>query len=234
MSALSQPDVVNEIVDISGNVDNLQDQDQDQDQEEPSADQDQDQEEPSADQDQEEPSADQDQDQDQEEPSADTADQDQEEPSADPADQEEEDKEPSADQDQDQEEPSADQDQDQDQEEPSADTADQDQDQENLIKYNEKVLFQLNELVQVVCRQTELTEEEARERLEKEKYNYMKVLNDYFGVKEIIRDSSSSTNQQIYGEIRKLMDTGARNFRNEQERTQYIQKVKDANNVKIE
>jgi hypothetical protein len=171
MSALSQPDVVNEIVDISGNVDNLQDQDQDQDQEEPSADQEV-------------------------------------------------------------EEPSADQDQDQDQEEPSVDPADQDQ--ENLIKYNEKVLFQLNELVQVVCRQTELTEEEARERLEKEKYNYMKVLNDYFGVKEIIRDSSSSTNQQIYGEIRKLMDTGARNFRNEQERTQYIQKVKDANNVKIE
>ena len=141
MSALSQPDVVNEIVDISGNVDNLQDQEE---------------------------------------------------------------------------------------EEPSAD-----QDQENLIKYNEKVLLQLNELVQVVCRQTELTEEEARERLEKEKYNYMKVLNDYFGVKEIIRDSSSSTNQQIYGEIRNLMDTGARNFRNEQERTQYIQKVKDANHVKI-
>ena len=162
MSALSQPDVVNEIVDISGNVDNLQDQDQDQ-----------------------------------EEPSADPADQDQEEDK-----------------------------------EPSADPADQDQ--ENLIKYNEKVLFQLNELVQVVCRQTELTEEEARERLEKEKYNYMKVLNDYFGVKEIIRDSSSSTNQQIYGEIRNVMDTGARNFRNEQERTQYIQKVKDANNVKIE
>ena len=159
MSALSQPDVVNEIVDISGNVDNLQDQEE-------------------------------------EEPSADTADQDQEEDK-----------------------------------EPSADTADQDQ--ENLIKYNEKVLLQLNELVQVVCRQTELTEEEARERLEKEKYNYMKVLNDYFGVKEIIRDSSSSTNQQIYGEIRNLMDTGARNFRNEQERTQYIQKVKDANHVKI-
>jgi len=171
MSALSQLDVVNEIVDISGNVDNLQDQDQDQ-------------EEPSADQEEEE-------------------------------------------------EPSADQDQEEDKE-PSADTADQDQDQANLIKYNEKVLLQLNELVQVVCRQTELTEEEARERLEKEKYNYMKVLNDYFGVKEIIRDSSSSTNQQIYGEIRNLMDTGARNFRNEQERTQYIQKVKDANNVKIE
>ena len=183
MSALSQLDVVNEIVDISGNVDNLQDQDQDQ--EEPSADQEE----------EEEPSADQDQEEDKE-PSADTADQDQEEP--------------------------------------SADTADQDQDQANLIKYNEKVLLQLNELVQVVCRQTELTEEEARERLEKEKYNYMKVLNDYFGVKEIIRDSSSSTNQQIYGEIRNLMDTGARNFRNEQERTQYIQKVKDANNVKIE
>ena len=41
----------------------------------------------------------------------------------------------------------------------------------------------LNELVQVVCRQTELSTEEARDRLEKAHYDYMKVLNDYFGIK---------------------------------------------------
>jgi hypothetical protein len=155
--------------------------------------------EPSVDQDQE-PSADQYQ-----EPSVDqdqepSVDQDQE-PSAD------QDQEPSADQDQ---EPSADQDQ-----EPSAD-----QDKENTRN-------QLNELIQIVCRQTELTEEEARERLEAEKYNYMKVLNDYFGFKEIKPENKTTVNQQIYGEIRSLMDTSARNFRIEQEKAQYIEKQKE-------
>ena len=77
----------------------------------------------------------------------------------------------------------------------------------------------LDELVQVVCRQTELTLEEARERLEKEKYNYMKVLNDYFGIKEVVNENkTSSTNQHIYSEIRNLMDTGAKKYRNDQDR----------------
>jgi len=77
----------------------------------------------------------------------------------------------------------------------------------------------LDELVQVVCRQTELTVEEARERLEKEKYNYMKVLNDYFGIKEVVNENkTSSTNQHIYSEIRNLMDTGAKKYRNDQDR----------------
>jgi hypothetical protein len=160
----------------------------------------------SADPDQEEPSADQ------EEPSAD-----QEEPSAD----QDKYQEPSADQDKYQE-PSADQDKYQ---EPSAD---QDKYQEpSADQDKENVRNQLNELIQVVCRQTELTEEEARERLEKEQYNHMKVLNDYFGFKEIKPDNKSSINQQIYGEIRNLMDNSSRNFRMEQENAQRIQNIKE-------
>ena len=97
------------------------------------------------------------------------------------------------------------------------------------------------ELVQVVCRQTELTTDEARELLEKEQYNYMKVLNDYFEIKETKKEISTSVNQQIYGEIRNLMDTGAKSFRMEQERAQYIEKMNErrlealklANNKKI-
>jgi hypothetical protein len=97
------------------------------------------------------------------------------------------------------------------------------------------------ELVQVVCRQTELTIDAARELLEKEQYNYMKVLNDYFEIKETKKEISTSVNQQIYGEIRNLMDTGAKSFRMEQERAQYIEKMnkqrvealKLANNKKI-
>lgn len=83
------------------------------------------------------------------------------------------------------------------------------------------------ELVQVVCRQTELTPNEAKERLVKEQYNYMKVLNDYFEIKDSKIEISNTINQQIYGEIRTLMDTGAKKFRVDQERAQYIQKMNE-------
>ena len=60
-------------------------------------------------------------------------------------------------------------------------------------------------------------------------YNYQKVLNEYFGIKEAPK-KEQTTNQQIYGEIRNLMDTGARRFRMEQEKAkayqEYIEKQK--------
>ena len=98
------------------------------------------------------------------------------------------------------------------------------------------------ELVQVVCRQTELTTDEASELLEKEQYNYMKVLNNYFEIKETKKEISNSVNQQIYGEIRNLMDTGAKSYRIEQERIEYMKKMSErriealkiTNNTKIE
>ena len=114
---------------------------------------------------------------------------------------------------------------------------------ERMIQMKEARTEQLKrELVQVVCRQTELTTDEAREMLEKEQYNYMKVLNDYFEIKENKKEISSSVNQQIYGEIRNLMDTGAKSYRIEQERSEYIKKMNErriealkiANNAKIE
>lgn len=83
------------------------------------------------------------------------------------------------------------------------------------------------ELIRMVCRQSDLTNDEARERLEKEQYNYMKVLNDYFGIKDTKSENPTTINQQIYGEIRTLMDTGAKSFRMEKERTEYIQKMNE-------
>ena len=86
------------------------------------------------------------------------------------------------------------------------------------------------EVIQVVCRQTELTPEEARDRLEKVQYNYMKVLNEYFEIKNSKIETTNTINQKIYGEIRTLMDTGAKSFRMEQERAQYIQKMNEKHN----
>ena len=86
------------------------------------------------------------------------------------------------------------------------------------------------ESVNMICRQTDYSEEEAREKLEKNNYNYQIVLNEYFGIKESPKKEQTTTNQQIYGEIRNLMDTGARRFRMEQERAKayqdYIDKQK--------
>ena len=85
------------------------------------------------------------------------------------------------------------------------------------------------ESVNMICRQTDYSEDEAREKLEKNNYNYQLVLNEYFGIKESPK-KEKTTNQQIYGEIRNLMDTGARKFRQEQERAkayqEYIEKQK--------
>ena len=106
---------------------------------------------------------------------------------------------------------------------------DNDISRENLKQLYDSITEPLNELIQIVCRQTELTEEEAKDRLEKEQYNYMKVLNDYFGIKDTSKNknrmSTLSTNQQIYGEIRNLMDSGARSFRKEQEKVELLTNV---------
>lgn len=88
------------------------------------------------------------------------------------------------------------------------------------------------ESVNMICRQTDYSEDEAREKLEKNNYNYQLVLNEYFGIKESPK-KEKTTNQQIYEEIRNLMDTGARKFRQEQERAktyqEYIEKQKKVN-----
>jgi hypothetical protein len=100
--------------------------------------------------------------------------------------------------------------------------------EEAFIKQRELQITRIKEeSVNMICRQTELSEDEAKKQLEEVNYDYMKVLNKYFGVIEKQKEDKGSTNQQIYGEIRNLMDTGAKNFRLERERNEEIQKMKE-------
>tara|TARA_Y100000389_G_C16972530_1_gene276391 strand:- start:19 stop:405 length:387 start_codon:yes stop_codon:yes gene_type:complete len=88
------------------------------------------------------------------------------------------------------------------------------------------------ESVNMICRQTDYSEDEAKERLEKYNYNYQLVLNDFFNIKENPKENKT-TNQSIYGEIRNLMDTGARKFREQQERSkQYEEYMKNKKQIK--
>jgi hypothetical protein len=100
--------------------------------------------------------------------------------------------------------------------------------EEAFIKQRELQITRIKEeSVNMICRQTELSEDEAKKQLEEVNYDYMKVLNKYFGVIEKQKEDKGSTNQQIYGEIRNLMDTGAKNFRLERERNEEVQKMKE-------
>ena len=100
--------------------------------------------------------------------------------------------------------------------------------EEAFIKQRELQITRIKEeSVNMICRQTELSNDEAKKQLEEVNYDYMKVLNKYFGVTEKQKEEKGSTNQQIYGEIRNLMDTGAKNFRLERERNEQIQKMKE-------
>lgn len=86
-------------------------------------------------------------------------------------------------------------------------------------------------LIGVVCRQTELTEEESKKLLEKHEYNVKNVLNEYFNITPT-EEKKKTTNQLFYGEMRELLDTSSRNFRKEQEKNriinEQIEKIKQA------
>ena len=93
--------------------------------------------------------------------------------------------------------------------------------QEQIQKLQELRINRIQtEVVNMVCRQTDYDENTARDKLKNADYNYEIVLNEFYGIsskKSDSKHSNNTTNQQIYGEIRNLMDIGARKFRTDQE-----------------
>ena len=70
------------------------------------------------------------------------------------------------------------------------------------------------ELVEIVLRQTTLSRDEVIERLEKNENNYVKVIEEFMGINKNKQKNNLTLNQQIYKEIRAVMDGAANNFRN--------------------
>ena len=92
----------------------------------------------------------------------------------------------------------------------------------------------IEELTQIVVRQTNLTYEEAGEKLANNKYNYMYVIKEYIkndNQPDINISKKTTINQQIYSEIRTLMDNASRNYRraNDLKTNQSISKDASAN-----
>ena len=70
-------------------------------------------------------------------------------------------------------------------------------------------------LIDVIIRQTDYTEEKAIEKLTEHKNDILAIVREYMGVvKPPTRNDivKTSTNQQIFSEIRNLMDDAAKNY----------------------
>ena len=69
------------------------------------------------------------------------------------------------------------------------------------------------EIVNLVLRQTDYTEDEARQHLESNNYNYLNVIKNYMNISEKPTEpKNQSINQRIYSEIRSFMDTGVEKY----------------------
>ena len=70
------------------------------------------------------------------------------------------------------------------------------------------------EKIQVIMRQTDYTEEKAREKLIDMRFDEIAVIRDYFGIAvEKAPKKESSVNQAIYKNLRGYLDGAMKNYR---------------------
>ena len=70
-----------------------------------------------------------------------------------------------------------------------------------------------NELIKMVCRQTNYTYDEADDALKKHNNDYTVVIKEFMGIKDRII-AKRTTNQEMYKEIRNFMDVGSHQYYN--------------------
>jgi hypothetical protein len=85
-----------------------------------------------------------------------------------------------------------------------------------------------NLLIEMVMRQTSYTYEDAELHLKNNNNDYMKVIKEALGIIQKNNTSTGSVNQQIYKEIRGLMDDGSKNYRISQENEMKKQQIIEA------
>jgi hypothetical protein len=67
--------------------------------------------------------------------------------------------------------------------------------------------------IQIILRQTDYTEDKAREKLQEFGYNEIAVIKDYFGITEKKAPPIKSVNQAIYKQLRSHLDGAMRDYR---------------------
>ena len=70
----------------------------------------------------------------------------------------------------------------------------------------------IDENVQIVMRQTDYTEEVAKEKLKEFNYDHIAVIKSYLGVPDKKAQPVKSVNQEIYKQLRYRLDSNMRNY----------------------
>jgi len=76
---------------------------------------------------------------------------------------------------------------------------------------------QLEEKIQIILRQTDYTEEIAKEKLKEFNYDHIAVVKSFFGITEKKEPPISSVNQEIYRQIRYKLDASMREYNQRKE-----------------
>jgi len=71
---------------------------------------------------------------------------------------------------------------------------------------------EINNQVQVILRQTNYSELEAREKLKEHNFNHLKVIKSYLGLTEKKAPEVKSINQEIYRQLRHKLDSNMREY----------------------
>jgi len=77
----------------------------------------------------------------------------------------------------------------------------------------------IDEKIQKVLRQTNYSEEEAREKLKENDFDEIKIIKSYLGIIEKKQSKITSINQEIYKQLRYKMDDSMNNYREKQNDT---------------
>lgn len=84
---------------------------------------------------------------------------------------------------------------------------------------------EINNQIQVILRQTNYSEEEAREKLKEHNYDHLKVIKSYLGLTEKKAPvEKKSVNQEIYRQLRHKLDSNMRDYNTRVEKAE-VKKV---------
>jgi len=73
---------------------------------------------------------------------------------------------------------------------------------------------ELQKKIDMIMRQSDYTEEQAREKLTQFNGDHLLVIKDYLGIPEKKTDTVKSVNQEIYKQIRYNLDGAMRDYNN--------------------
>jgi hypothetical protein len=76
----------------------------------------------------------------------------------------------------------------------------------------------IDENIQIIMRQTDYTEEVAKEKLKEFNYDHIAVIKSYLGVPDKKAAPVKSVNQEIYKQLRYRLDSNMRNYQERAEK----------------